>query len=139
MNQTAPSAPTREAARVQMLTFPRELWAASPARQFVADAAGSHPAAAHAVMLAGELVANSLLHAADATAVTVAVTITPAVIRIDVFDNGSRGIPHLRDASPDAEDGRGLHMVNDLASQWGFTRVHGLTRCWAETDTGITP
>jgi anti-sigma regulatory factor (Ser/Thr protein kinase) len=73
-------------------------------------------------MLAAELIANSLVHALDATTVTITVAISDALIRIDVRDDGTLGIPHMRDDSPDAEDGRGFRLINHIAQQWGFIR-----------------
>jgi serine/threonine-protein kinase RsbW len=116
-------------------TFPRHLRAAAPARRFVKDVTSGHPAAWEALLVAGELIANSLVHAPDASTVTVAVMISGPGIRVDVYDNGTRGFPHLRDDGPDAEDGRGFRIINELATRWGFTRDLDRTCCWAEITT----
>ncbi|HEX2743692.1 MAG TPA: hypothetical protein VHN16_04730 [Streptosporangiaceae bacterium] len=42
------------------------------------------------------------------------------------------GIPHMRDAGPDAKDGRGFRLVNQIAQPWGFGREPGRSCCWAE-------
>jgi serine/threonine-protein kinase RsbW len=116
----------------QTLTIPRQPQSAARARQFIAAAAGTHPARADAVLLASELITNSLTHAFDATTVTLVLTISPAAIRIHVIDDGTGAIPHLRSADPDAENGYGLRLVNAIARYWGFTRGNGLSCCWAE-------
>jgi anti-sigma regulatory factor (Ser/Thr protein kinase) len=113
-------------------TFPRHIRAASSARQFVRRATAGHPAADEALLVAGELIANSLAHAVDATAVTVTVAVSQAFIRIDVHDDGTLGIPHMREAGPDAEDGRGFRIINQVAQRWGFIREHAHSCCWAE-------
>ena len=113
-------------------TFPRHIRVAPMARQFVRQTAAGHPATDDAVLLAAELIANSLAHATDATTVTITVTVRETFIRIDVGDDGIVGIPHMRPASPDAEDGRGFRLVNQIARRWGFVRESGGSCCWAE-------
>jgi len=113
-------------------TFPRHIRIAPTARQFVQEAAAGHPAAEDATLLAAELIANSLAHAADATTVTIAVAVSETFIRVDVGDDGTLGIPHMRPASPDAEDGRGFRLVNQIARRWGFIREPDGSCCWAE-------
>jgi two-component sensor histidine kinase len=98
----------------------------------VTEVIGRHAAAEDAVLLACELVTNALVHARDATAVTVTVAVTAAFIRVDVRDDGRTGIPHWRDAGSQAEDGRGFQIVNSLARRWGFTREQDRTCCWFE-------
>jgi anti-sigma regulatory factor (Ser/Thr protein kinase) len=120
---------------VETTTFPRELSAAPAARRFVRQAAGGHPAAEEALLVAGELIANSLVHAADATRVTVTIAVSAAVIRIDVHDDGTGGVPHLREGGAEAEGGRGLWLVNQLAQRWGFLREPAHSCCWAEVAT----
>lgn len=118
--------------RVRSATFPRQVQSAPLARRFVAEAIAAHPAAEDAVLLADELVTNSLMHAHDATCVTVTVAVTGPRIRVDVHDNGQTGIPHWRDASSQTEEGRGFQLVNALAQRWGFIREPGRTCCWFE-------
>jgi anti-sigma regulatory factor (Ser/Thr protein kinase) len=117
---------------VESESFPRHISAAPAARQFVRQAASGHPAAGDALLLAGELVANSLVHAVDATTITVTVAVSQAFIRIDVHDDGALGIPHMREAGQDAEDGRGFRLINQIAKRWGFIREPGRSCCWAE-------
>ncbi len=119
-------------------TFPRHLRVAPAARQFVRQAVAGHLAADDAALLAAELIANSLAHACDATAVTITVAVSEALIRVDVRDDGTLGIPHMRPASPDAEDGRGFRLVNQIARRWGFTREPGGSCCWAEIASPAT-
>jgi anti-sigma regulatory factor (Ser/Thr protein kinase) len=118
--------------RIQSATFPRQARSAPLARRFVTEVIGQHPAADDAVLLTSELVTNALVHARDATTVTVRVTLTTAFIRVDVSDDGRTGIPHWRDADSRAEDGRGFQIVNALAERWGFTREQDRTCCWFE-------
>ena len=118
--------------------FPRQLRAAASARRFVRQAAGRHPAADEALLLAAELIANSLVHALNATTVTVTIAVSETFIRIDVRDDGTIGIPHMREDSPDAEDGRGFRLINQIACRWGFIREPAGSCCWAEVTTPAT-
>jgi len=118
--------------RIQSATFPRQVRSAPLARRFVTEVIGQHPAADDAVLLASELLTNVLVHARDATAVTVTVAVTAAFIRVDVHDDGQTGIPQWREADSQAEDGRGFQIVNMLAQRWGFTRDQDRTCCWFE-------
>ena len=113
-------------------TFPRQIQVAPTARQFVRQVAAGHPAGEDAILLAAELIANSVVHALDATTVTVTVSVSDALIRIDVRDDGTLGIPHLRSGDPEAEGGRGFVLINQLAQRWGFTREPDGSCCWAE-------
>ena len=118
--------------QIQSATFPRQARSAPLARRFVIEVIGRPPAADDAILLASELVANALVHARDATAVTVTVAMTTALIRVDVHDDGRTGIPHWREANTQAEDGRGFQIMNALAQRWGFTREQDQTCCWFE-------
>lgn len=116
-----------------MMTFPRSPVAASEAREFVSAALGKHPALDDALLVTSELVTNSVMHASDAASVGVSVCFGGACVRIDVWDDGCAGIPHIRDSvDGDAEGGRGLQLVNLIAWQWGFSRSPGRSCCWAE-------
>ena len=88
----------------------------------------------NALLLATELVTNSVRHSdmpADAT-VGVAITLTPADVRLDVDDPGRGGAVAPR--PPDHETGGfGLHLVHTLSERWGVERAaQGGTRVWAQ-------
>jgi hypothetical protein len=44
------------------------------------------------------------------------------MLRVDVHDT-SRDLPVLRNASADAEAGRGLQLVSSLSAAWGYYRT----------------
>jgi anti-sigma regulatory factor (Ser/Thr protein kinase) len=101
-------------------------------RRFVTKTIGRHPAVDDAELLVAELIANVILHAGDATHMSVTVAISGSLVRVDVCDNGSSGFPHVRDTDVDCDNGRGLQIVNQLALRWGFVLESGQTRFWAE-------
>jgi anti-sigma regulatory factor (Ser/Thr protein kinase) len=77
-----------------------------------------------AVLLTSELVTNALTH--GESPVTVAVSWSGEQLRVEVHDR-SRYLPtpwpvHM---APDDETGRGLLLVDTLATDWGFYRTPG--------------
>jgi anti-sigma regulatory factor (Ser/Thr protein kinase) len=113
-------------------TFPLELSVARYARRFVTEAVGTHPARDDAVLLASEFVTNSVLHAHDAQTVAVVIGVSTDFVRIEVWDEGTTAVPHMRETGDGSEDGRGFQLVNELAWRWGFLREPDRTCCWAE-------
>jgi serine/threonine-protein kinase RsbW len=86
-----------------------------------------------ASLLVSEIVTNSLRHSRSGRpggTVTILVAIRPGEILIGVTDDGGTGEPVRREGENDggAEDGRGLHLVDQLAARWGHYRQgHQLT------------
>ena len=82
-----------------------------------------------AVLLASELVTNAVVHARGPICLTVH---TDAHwVRIEVEDPGHRP-PVLRAATLDAVDGRGLLVVDKLATDWGTERRAAHKVVWFE-------
>jgi anti-sigma regulatory factor (Ser/Thr protein kinase) len=112
------------------------------ARAFVAWALGeSHPDADVAVLLASELVTNSVLHSGSAVpggVVTVAVAVGEDSVRVEVTDRSGAGAPVLLPAAADsdAEGSRGMRLVDTLAARWGYCRGGGFTTTWFELAPG---
>ena len=105
-------------------------------RAFVGAVLGpGHPCEDDAVLLASELFGNSLRHSRSALpgeTVTVTVTARTGAVRVEVTDRSGPGVPELRPAGEDAEDGRGLGLVAGLAARWGWRRRGARTVTWFE-------
>jgi anti-sigma regulatory factor (Ser/Thr protein kinase) len=93
------------------------------------------------IAVLAELVGNSVRHARPLPGgvVRVAWRLRPSAegprIQLRVTDGGaSTGHPRIRTASPDAVDGRGLHIVAGLATRWGVERDGMGQHVWAEFD-----
>jgi anti-sigma regulatory factor (Ser/Thr protein kinase) len=106
------------------------------ARAFVARVLGpSHPCGQVAVLLASELVTNSVRHGGSGMpgeAVTVTVVAWDAGVRVEVTDRKADGVPVLRPSDGEAEGSRGLRLVEDLAVRWGYERGGGQATTWFE-------
>jgi anti-sigma regulatory factor (Ser/Thr protein kinase) len=74
-----------------------------------------------AVLLTSELVTNAVKHQAGEH-VLLAITCACGQFRVDVHDT-SWSLPVPVDAPPEAESGRGLMLVDNLSSSWGFYRT----------------
>jgi anti-sigma regulatory factor (Ser/Thr protein kinase) len=88
-----------------------------------------------AVLLASELVTNSVRHsgAAAAESIVVRVGITATTIRLEVDDPGDGLGIVLREPDTEAGGGFGLNLVAMLSERWGRDHVPGGgTRVWAE-------
>jgi hypothetical protein len=95
------------------------------ARAFVGRLLGpSHPCGDVAVLLASEMVTNSLLHGSG-EAVTVTVVVSDAGVRVEVTGRKGDGVPVLRWPDEEAEGSRGLRLVAELAVRWGYERGGG--------------
>jgi len=84
-------------------------------------------------LLVSELVTNSVLHTRSAA--DIAVLLTPDSVRIEVSDQGE-GIPRVREAGENATSGRGLAMVEALASAWGVETTPLGKTVWFEVSRG---
>jgi anti-sigma regulatory factor (Ser/Thr protein kinase) len=106
------------------------------ARAFVAGVLGpGRPCGDDAVLLVSELFGNSVRHSGSGPlgeTVTVAVMRGEGLVRVEVTDRAGTGVPELGAAAPDAEGGRGLQLVADLAARWGSRRRGTRTVTWFE-------
>jgi anti-sigma regulatory factor (Ser/Thr protein kinase) len=90
-----------------------------------------------AVLLVGELVTNSVLHAATGAAHEIVLELIIGLddVRVVVTDAGSPTIPMIQPLDPARPGGRGLFLVDTLSDRWGMTREGTReTRVWFEMD-----
>ena len=86
-------------------------------------------------LLVSEIVTNVVKHARSPF--TVAVSFLGAA-RVTVFD-GSSTLPALRELVDDAEDGRGLFLVQALAQRWGVENHPSGKQVWFEVTREVLP
>jgi anti-sigma regulatory factor (Ser/Thr protein kinase) len=84
-------------------------------------------------LLVSELVTNSVRHggAADLDTIRLTVTLYPSAIRVEVSDPVGGFQPRPVRPDPDRESGRGLGIVDRIASRWGV-RTGWPARVWFE-------
>jgi serine/threonine-protein kinase RsbW len=107
-------------------------------RELSADLVGRNVRAAavdEAALLVTELVGNSVRHArplADGCILVSWRIDSGGRLHVRVTDGGSpRNEPHVSHAGPQDTRGRGLTIVDALASLWGVERGTGSTTVWA--------
>ncbi len=88
-----------------------------------------------AELVAGELAANSLIHARSGFTVRLQI-VDEGILVVEVTDE-SPALPSMRAPGSTVTTGRGLRIVDHLAKRWG-TRPHpaGGKTIWVELDTG---
>lgn len=80
-------------------------------------------------LLVSELVTNAVVHANSRPAV--AVILLPEVVRIEVTDSCSTQ-PEPREASDEDESGRGMLLLDEMASRWGVQPLPVGKTVWFE-------
>ena len=110
--------------------------AVADARTFVVDALQRwelESLVPDAELLTSELVTNSLLHAR--TEVTVTVAVADGVAEVGVADR-SVSSPQSRPLGLTGESGRGLHLVEVVAREWGVVPMPRGKQVWFRLDVG---
>ncbi|WP_298990581.1 ATP-binding protein [uncultured Pseudokineococcus sp.] len=86
-----------------------------------------------AELLVSELVTNALVHGGGAA--SMAVVVAPGGVRVEVADDLPDELePVVRPASASATGGRGLALVEALATAWGVRRAPGGKVVWFHLD-----
>lgn len=126
-------APGGEAAEL-VLPLDGSLDGAAAARRFVIEqltSRGLAEVADDAALVVNELVVNALLHAGAPAEVVVG--IRPEKVRLEVRDP-SPALPVRARPSLESMTGRGLQLVEGLASRWGVTPRDTGKAVWVELD-----
>jgi anti-sigma regulatory factor (Ser/Thr protein kinase) len=102
-------------------------------RGICVDAMVSPPVTETALLLVSEVVTNSVIHGSGRPLLDISVR--PDVLRVSVTDDAA-ALPRLqRDSPPLGDGGRGLQLVEALASRWGTDRrVPTGKSVWFELD-----
>lgn len=80
-------------------------------------------------LLTSELVTNAIIHAHSD--IELSVSLKPGAVRIDVVDT-SADLPEMREAADEDTSGRGLGLVEALATAWGVDERPGGKSVWFE-------
>ncbi|MGV8966064.1 MAG: ATP-binding protein [Cellulomonas sp.] len=88
-------------------------------------------------LLTGELVANAALHGPAQGLIRVRVGRAGWVVRVAVRDDSST-VPVVRHPEPTAANGRGLELVDSLATAWGIDHHDDGKTVWFSVDLDPT-
>lgn len=116
-------------------TFPPDVTSAGAARRFVASVLADWSCdhlREDAVLLVSELVTNACIHADSHS--TVVVTATDDGVRIEVHDSDQAHPPVQQPMSTTAVHGRGLLIVDRVATDWASERTTGGKVVWFVLD-----
>ncbi|HKH03831.1 MAG TPA: ATP-binding protein [Acidimicrobiales bacterium] len=141
VHQDGPARPTGgDHADVRHLTarFPNDPAEVAHARRAIGDALaawGFDGEGPLVVLAASEMVTNAVMHGDGDVEVTLGAE--DDVIRLEVGDSGG-GEPALRSPDPTGEiaGGWGLHLVREVADEWGTRVEDGRTVVWMTRRTG---
>jgi anti-sigma regulatory factor (Ser/Thr protein kinase) len=98
---------------------------------------GLHGIVDDAQLCMSEMVTNVVTHVGEGTPVTLAVSIAGTHLRIEVHDPDPRALPTLVDAVEESESGRGMALIDALASRWGVSLCSDRKITWCELPTGL--
>ena len=126
----------RAADRAGAVWFRPDPRAPSVARRFITtacEASGLHPdICATAALLVSELVTNAVVHAG--TDVQMQVLPAERRLRVQVSDADPADPPQMLPVDPRTARGRGLRLVDVLATRWGVDTAPARKTVWFELD-----
>lgn len=102
--------------------------AAREARRFVAEHVGDAADNGTLALLTSELVANGVLHAR--THLHLGITAGDDHVLVTCADDDTSGTPAVPAPDHGRPSGRGLMLVNAMASEWGVLRSEGGKTVW---------
>lgn len=98
---------------------------------------GLHELSDAAELCASELVANVIRHVGAGTPSTLVVALNGPHLRVEVHDPDPRALPTLACTGPDAEEGRGMMLVDAISDRWGVDLTVDRKVTWCEFRMGV--
>ncbi|GAB2846309.1 hypothetical protein GCM10027176_57450 [Actinoallomurus bryophytorum] len=121
------------------ITLPGVERSVAVGRRFVRDTLGTrHPALEKVALSVSELATNAIMHtpSGDGGHLTIGIRATGHVIRAEVTNDGTMATkPRVR-RDAEAENGRGILIIEALAESWGVIEDSGTTTVWVEFRDG---
>lgn len=112
--------------------LPRDSTAPAQGRWYVREFASNDTEAVDAELVVTELITNAWKHGRGKAPITLRVEVGDAALRIEVCGEAAGDPIRTIDGADSDPSGRGLLMIDGLATGWGFER-HGDTVCvWAD-------
>ncbi|MGW1910664.1 ATP-binding protein [Streptomyces sp. NPDC002076] len=88
-----------------------------------------------AQLCVSELVTNVITHVGLGTPTTLAVSMSGTHLRIEVHDPDTRALPALLEVGLASESGRGMRLVESIATRWGVEIGTDRKVTWCEIPT----
>ncbi len=57
-----------------------------------------------------------------------------SALRVEIYDARTGEAPRVQQAQPDSTGGRGMMLVDALATRWGWSEFGGSKHVWFELD-----
>jgi anti-sigma regulatory factor (Ser/Thr protein kinase) len=89
-----------------------------------------------AVLLVSELVTNALRYGVQP--MRLVARRADGAVRVEIHDGRTGEAPRVQHAAPDATAGRGMMLVDALATRWGWSEFGGSKQVWFEIDVKDT-
>lgn len=84
-----------------------------------------------------ELATNVINHVGVGTPAELAVSMNGTYLRIEMRDPNTRALPTLLSVDGEAEEGRGMAIVDAITHRWGVTLREDGKAVWCELETGL--
>jgi anti-sigma regulatory factor (Ser/Thr protein kinase) len=85
-----------------------------------------------AVLLVSELVTNALRYGVQP--MRLIARRDEGALRVEIYDARTGEAPRVQHAQPDSTGGRGMMLVDALATRWGWSEFGGSKHVWFELD-----
>ncbi len=85
-----------------------------------------------AQLCVSELVSNVITHVGRGTPASLTLSLGDARLRLEVRDPDTRVLPTLMEATEDAENGRGMTLIDALSDRWGVDLHRDGKVTWCE-------
>ncbi|MFE3928593.1 ATP-binding protein [Streptomyces sp. YIM B13508] len=118
--------------RVQFLAEPEEVSALRADVRVRLRDWGVREAIDAAQLCVSELVSNVITHVGRGTPASLTLSLGDARLRLEVRDPDTRVLPTLMEATEDAENGRGMTLIDALSDRWGVDLHRDGKVTWCE-------
>ncbi|MFJ7120047.1 ATP-binding protein [Streptomyces albogriseolus] len=118
--------------RVQFLAEPEEVSALRADVRVRLRDWGVREAIDAAQLCVSELVSNVITHVGRGTPASLTLSLGDARLRLEVRDPDTRVLPTLMEATEDAENGRGMTLIDALSDRWGVDLYRDGKVTWCE-------
>ncbi len=111
--------------------LPRDSTAPAQGRWHVRSLASGDLEAVDAELVVTELITNAWKHGSGTASISLRVEVHEDSMHVEVCGEAV-GDPRPASAQPDTDSGRGLMLIDELTTRWGFSRTGDVVCVWAD-------